>query len=830
MNNGSSLTNIPDQPVFVNRADEKDTIVRYLRSAINKRGGMVLVEGEAGIGKTRFIDECTKLAREMGFLVMSGRCFDNREYPYQPFIEMIKDHFEIGKKDLERSDINRIAERIQHELPMVGGYRYDLIELLLPRNERSTYSGSDPSQDQSRFPFPVREEEGEEGTDAKRTGISIYELLPILFEEISEHQPTLMVLEDLQWSEKATQNLIQFLSRDARREHLLILGSYRSEGSSVENDPEGPISLGDTLRRMSREHLYITLTLDRFDQARSMLLAAALLGHGMDLKDTGTMMRETGGNPRLIIDFIKRTTELELPISTHTRPPLNLADGQVGNRISSLGDEARSVLEMAAVLGEGITVERLSSLLEIDLDGVLDALDTLMDMRFLKEGGDHFFFEQPGVKELILEGIPGETRKKMHLKVAGLLELPDNLQDKDTGYDLALHLYYGGDLEKALPALIERCIGSLRDGDLDNALSVLDLLDDCIDRSDDNEVTGRIRIETLQLRGDVQDARGNIEESMVSYRKAIEYTEKSGLSRFSARNNRRMGDLLLKRFEWDATVEHYLRSLQLSKKMGDEEETALSFKGLGSIYLHKGDYSRSIECYIKYLEFTGTRTGIDHVRGLVEIGDIYFQIGDFNQALAYYKLAIQKGEDGRLSNEASLAHVKMACVLLKLGEVEEAKRYGDIIQSRVQSREPSKVAIEVMLLNADLMLELGEVEKADEIMHDLEGSIDGMDRLLRSIAYRVKGMLLSLQRDFKGSNLQMKAAVSTLEEIDAPYHLAVTYFNFGLIRFQQMDVESALEMLKKASDIFKRIRSMYYINRTFSKIREVSFIREDLRT
>ena len=74
----------------------------------------------------------------------------------------------------------------------------------------------------------------------------------------------------------------------------------------------------------------------------------------------------------------------------------------------------------------------------------------------------------------------------------------------------------------------------------------------------------------------------------------------------------------------------------------------------------------------------------------------------------------------------------------------------------------------------------------------------------------------------------MKAAVSTLEEIDVPFDLGITYYNFGLIRFQQMDVEGALEMLRKASEVFKGIRCMYYLNRTSSKIREVSFIREGL--
>jgi hypothetical protein len=69
-----------------------------------------------------------------------------------------------------------------------------------------------------------------------------------------------------------------------------------------------------------------------------------------------------------------------------------------------------------------------------------------------------------------------------------------------------------------------------------------------------------------------------------------------------------------------------------------------------------------------------------------------------------------------------------------------------------------------------------------------------------------------------------------MEELEVPYYLALTYFNFGLIRFQQMDVDGAVEMLEKANSIFKDIKALFYLNRTASKLREVSFIRDGLRT
>jgi len=144
--------------------------------------------------------------------------------------------------------------------------------------------------------------------------------------------------------------------------------------------------------------------------------------------------------------------------------------------------------------------------------------------------------------------------------------------------------------------------------------------------------------------------------------------------------------------------------------------------------------------------------------------------------------------------------------------------------------EPSSVRVDNLLQYSDLMLEVGQLDKADEVMTELEGSIDGSSRLIRAFAFRVKGILLSRKRDFRGSISHFKASIDILEELQVPYQLALTYFHFGLIRFQQMDVEGALEMLNKANSLFKEIKSLFYLNRTSSKIREVSFIREGLKS
>ncbi|MBN1539000.1 MAG: AAA family ATPase [Candidatus Thermoplasmatota archaeon] len=827
-NNGAS-SKIFDGMPFIDREKEMASVIKGLRSALRKKGGMFLVEGEAGIGKTRFIIESRSLAADMGFHILSGKCIDNRGRPNQPFIEMMREHFGSPFGGSDGDSIEKLADPIRKEFPAMSRYAYDLIDLFL---DHDTPEGSPEGGQLSENNGPPQDAQAPCSIgqfDQRKSGISVHELLSLFFREMSVWTPIVIVMEDIQYADKATLNLVHLLSRKARGESILILCSCRSDGSLKMESREPGDNLRDTLRRMSREHLFARIKLERFDQKRSMKLAAAVLGHEMDLKDLGAMMRETGGNPGHVIDLLTKKNGSSISSSPAQGAGGAGEEETAAGLIPSIGDNDKRVLEMASVIGENITVEWLKTLLEMDEAGVLDSLDPLMEMKILQEKGDTFIFQSKRLKDSVYQGIPARSRRSMHRKVAKMLALAGGQEIESGVNDLNLHLYHCGEYRKALSGLIERSERLYRSGDLDPALSLLDLVDDCLERLERSKEMQSKRIRACQLRGDVQDARGCIDDGMASYRKAIEHAEKSGLDLFSPRNYRRMGDLLLKRYDWDLAVQYYLRSLQTSKHLGNTEETALSFRGLGSIYLLKGEYRRSIECYIKYMEYQGTRIGPDSVRGLVEMGDIYFQLGDLNQALAYYKLAIRRGEEGKQENETSLAYVKMANVLLKLGEVEEARRYGDLAMDSVHSKAPSAVTIETMILLADLAFEIGEMEKADRMIQDIEGSMEGMDRLLYSTAQRVKGMVLANHRDFPASESHMKEAVSTLEGIDAPYHLALSYLNYGLVRFQQMDVDGALEMLGKAGEIFKSIRSLHYFNLTSSKIREASFIKEILR-
>jgi len=951
MNECQIHTAIADRPEFIGRTDEVEAIKKTLVSARSGSGDMVLIEGEAGIGKTRLIEECKKEAKRMGFQVFWGRSLDYRRVPYLPFIQMLRDLFDLSLQRAREEDVSVLMDSIAREFPSLASYNKELANFFFPRHEpvggfrieqeavtltaellikngyRTVSIGRATEKDGkngskmleirtgNRDPILVspnriekiasciktlfedtdhltliiediqmisksnprtkvqklvdisssmasenggmvlfvskREDEKvlekldrfhsdliEGGTDQRCNGhpaetgdrapISNYELLPMFFKEISRRGPALIVLEDLQWSDKHTLNMIQFLARDARQERILILGSYRTEEYGLEARDTDQISLREAIQRMSREKLFRTLTLKRMSRELTEEMAHAILGRPMDKRTGEGLFEKTEGNPRFTIEYLSRLKEEDIPTLEPDDIDIGPSEDIVSRRLGTLDERERTILELASVLGERFTAEMVQKIMNSSMEEVLDSVDELIKIKFFRETEDGFTFEHPRVRDSVYELIDEERRSELHREAAKVIETMCDLDPGYRNYILAGHLYNGRMFGDAYDLLMETSEDRLISMDLKEALMNNQRAEECLENMEDEPRRMEKTIDLLYLRGEVLHRMGDLTGAMRSFQGAIELKERSGNREGLSTIHRKLGDVLLERFEWDGTIENYLRSLHLSKRDEDKDEIAKAFKGLGVFYLLKGDYNRSLECYIKYMEHPLNISQRSQIRGMRDMGDIYFQMGDFNQALAYYKLSIKKGDEHDIREETALSYIRMANVLLKLGDVEESKRFAVEGRGMINGMEPSPTVLEATLCFAELMIEAGEPDAAEEALNCPAGKPDEYDRLLISLDHRVRGIMLSKRRDFKGAVRNLKGAIMVLEELQIPFHLAMACFHFGLIKFQQMDVDGALEMLNRASNIFRSIKALYFLNRTSSKIREVSFIREGL--
>ncbi len=202
-------------PKLVGRERELTTLGHYLAKPPDRKVGVVLIAGEAGIGKTRLVEEAAKIARASGWTVLTGHAYDTDGLPpYMPFIEPLQDHIHLTSGDL---------------LTGLGPFAADLA-LLLPELRPGLHdlagSSAGASHDQYR----------------------LFESTAEFLSTIARSAPAglLLCLEDLHWADDSTLRLLEHLSRRPSDASILIFATYRDEEARADSrrmEPRSPEGL-----------------------------------------------------------------------------------------------------------------------------------------------------------------------------------------------------------------------------------------------------------------------------------------------------------------------------------------------------------------------------------------------------------------------------------------------------------------------------------------------------------------------------------------------------------------------------------------------------------
>lgn len=932
-------------PVMIGKTSEYQKVTGSLDNAMEGNGSVILLEGEAGIGKTHLIDLVQKDAAKKGFTVMKGNCLDYRRSPYLPFKHMLMDHFNITLLGSYEKNREKVVSKLKSISLLDKEFQEDLMDLFIPKDEliggyqihgermedlkvylrRSGYriviltdredieefqgdrslemirigdaeDGMVPPTRLERLATllkgsfhryrhcavindglgtlrkknpdkklkslikilngladesdslvihmdrggsggllknirdlsdRIKEEDDSSGKDPS-VKMSKNEVLNRFMTRVSDEGPLLLILEDLQWGDKHSLNLLQLMGRDISHKRVLILGSYRPEESVLEGDAIENAPLRDALQRISRERLFDIVTLSRLDREQQKDFVEELT---CSVPDDGLMERidaMTRGNPGFIKRYIDEMGREKQVVECAPSTNDSADENTIARKISGLDIETRTMLEFASVMGEMSRLNMIVDGLEMDEEEALDRLDRLINLKLLKEMEEVLKFEHPRWKDIVYNGIEPEKLADLHMRAALQIESNPHFHGEERMSLLGDHYMKGGDMLKAHKAFFN--MGEIAKEKMDNNRArsffekALSSLDD-LSRSKEN-ISHRIR--TLHRIGDIKKETGDFRGSLISFKEAVNLAEASHLPHGMSSSYRRIGDVMIKLFEWDQTLDYYLRSLHLSKKEDDQDEISKAFKGLGTIYYLKGDYARSMECYLKYMEYPRNERSPSSILALVEIGDIYFEMGDFNQSLTYYKMAIKNGEEEDIKIESALSYERMANVLLKLGEVDDAKRFATWGYNMVKAYSLTDISERTVLGYAELMIETSDLEKAEEALSLVgdPGDKQMMDLLFKGELYRTIGLLAAKKRNFEKAKADLQKALEIHQMLKVPFQLGLTYFQYGLVKFQEMDLENALEMINESSNIFKSIRSIYYSNRASSKIRELNFIKD----
>jgi DNA-binding SARP family transcriptional activator len=396
------------------RATERRGVAR------DTSGRIVLLAGDAGVGKTRLVAETARLAYEAGAFVLAGRSPEEALVPYQPLVEALR-HYVLSAPF---TDLRATAREYGAELAR-----------LIPELRRRAPD----------LPMPVA---AEPETERYR----LFEAVVGIFHEMSNTAPVLLVLDDLQWADRPTLLLLRHLARAPQPSRVLILGAYRA----TETRHDG---FAEALAELRRERLVTELEVGGLSEGETAELVRVLTGVTPSRSFSRALYAETEGNPFFVEEIVRHLAEAGVRIdlaSSHELQRVGLPEGVkdvIARRLSRLDAQAIEWLRVAAVVGRDVDTQLLEQVATLDEDEFLNSLDEALAAGLVVESPNRpgrYSFSHALIRETLYDGMSAPRRGRIHRRVGEALET--RASDRDLTA-LALHFTRAAgqqDAEKAI--------------------------------------------------------------------------------------------------------------------------------------------------------------------------------------------------------------------------------------------------------------------------------------------------------------------------------------------------------------------------------------------
>jgi DNA-binding CsgD family transcriptional regulator len=397
-------------PIFVGREAELDRIAAALGAALEGRSSAVLLAGEAGVGKTRLLEEGVRTARVAGFRALAGGCIELSEgaFPFAPFVEALR-HLadELPPAALEQLVGSGWSE-LARVMPALGPPAEELV-----------------------------------GTGRSTQG-RLFELCAGFLARLAAERPLLLVIEDLHWADRSTLDLLTYLIRTLRQGRIVVTATYRSD------ELHRTHPLVRVLAELERSGRAERLELSRLDRRELAAQLAGILGAEPAADLVERVYARSQGNPFFAEELLAAgDAGHELPTSLREVLLVHL---------SVLSEPTQELLRVAAAGGVRVVTSVLASAAGASEAGIMPALREAIDRQIVLPVGnppEEYVFRHALVQEaLYAELLPGE-RSALHASYARTLSDAGGASgDAGRAAEIAHHWWAAHDLPHAFDSAV----------------------------------------------------------------------------------------------------------------------------------------------------------------------------------------------------------------------------------------------------------------------------------------------------------------------------------------------------------------------------------------
>jgi DNA-binding NarL/FixJ family response regulator len=645
---------------LVGRADELARLTEAVEGAREGNGSLLLLSGEAGVGKSRLAQEAATDAE----VVLHGAATNGATVAYGPIVDALRSRLRTDPDAL--AGCGTLLPHLALLLPELGP--------AAPESERAT----------------------------------IFEAVRCAFAHLGAAGPVVVVLDDLQWSDDTSLELLAALAGPLRQMPVLVIGAYRSDGLPREHRLRW---LRNELRRGGQLE---ELALEPLDREGVALLLGELLAEKPSPSLVRTVHDRTLGSPFFVEELVaaleargslrpgRQGLELagqdEVPVPDSVREAVLVG-------IAEVSTQAREAAEAAAVLGQQFDLELAAGL------APADGLAELIAVGLLEEPGPgQASFRHALSREALYAEVPWTRRRDLHRRLATSLEVGGG-----ANLEIATHWQGAGDEARARAALVEaaresEAVCAHRDA-MRAARRGLELWPE--------GEAEELRLETLERYGRCAELVGELGEAAKAWRELASATERAGGTGY-AEAQRRLAAV----FELGGEREKALAARRLAAEAfaaaDQPAEAALERLAMADHHRRGARYGEAIElakvaaAEAKAAERIDIGARILGLQGVVEAKG-----GDFDQGLESVRSGLALALEHDLTPIAAELYQRLSLVLYDGADYRQAEEALDTALGLCRTGEDAGTEVACVTCLVYVLRERGEWSRAAELGREL---------------------------------------------------------------------------------------------------------------
>jgi ATP/maltotriose-dependent transcriptional regulator MalT len=602
---------------FIGRSEELERLEQALAAVADGTRRVVLVAGEAGVGKTRLIEELSARARGAGAVTAHGGCVDvTGGLPFAPFTEALR-------------RVLREEEPARRDRWVPPSARAEMARLFPELGPGDRVAG-----------------------DAASARARLFELVLEMFARVSEEAPVVLVLEDLHWAESSTRDLIRFLVRNLERERVLLVGTFRIDDVGRAH-PLRPL-LAEVVRSGGAERL----DLRPFTKAELAEQLGAIVGRPPEADVLDSIFDRSEGNPFFAEELVAAGSGAGLS------PTLR---DVLGVRVDGLSEPGRVVLRALSAGGARVDDRLLAAVVALDEPERLEALREAIAAQLIVLDGERgaYAFRHALLREAVYEELLPAERVGLHAAYGAALAAEPSPAG-GVAAELAHHFFAAHDLDRALTASVEASDVAVRSCGFGEALLHCERALELWDRVPEAaRPLGGDRIALLRRAAEAANLAGDHRRAAELVRAALVAVDEAADPAGAGMLHQRLGRFLWAAGDGRDALREYERAVALVPSDPPSRARARVLAARGQALMLTAHYADAVDCCREAIEIarrTGARQAEGHALNTLGVG--LGHLGESEEAVAQLRAAREIAEEVGDLDDLARAHLNLADVLV----------------------------------------------------------------------------------------------------------------------------------------------------------------------